>query len=103
MQPTAVLELLTYRLSTAVTPQDYLAIVDHTAPAIARHTGLISRSLACDDQGLWTEVARWSSQAAADAAGQAVMSDPDVAPLMAAIDMASLTMRFVPILWQNPG
>jgi hypothetical protein len=30
------------------------------------------------------------------------MTDPDVAPLMAALDMASLTMRFVPILWQNP-
>ena len=73
-----------------------------TAPAIACNPGLISRSLACDDTGTWTEVSRWSSQAQADAAGQAVMTDPDVAHLMAAIDMASLTMRFVPILWQNP-
>lgn len=103
MQPTPVLELLSYRLTAAMTPQHYLAIVRQTAPAIARAPGLISRSLACDDLGLWTEVAQWSSQAAADAAGQAVLTDPDVAPLMAAIDMASLTMRFVPILWQNPG
>ena len=102
MQPTPVLEVLTYRLTPSLTAQDYLAIVRQTAPAIARNPGLISRSLACDDTGTWTEVSRWSSQAQADAAGQVVMTDPDVAPLMAAIDMASLTMRFVPILWQNP-
>jgi len=103
MQPTPVLEVLTYRLTATVTVQDYLATVRQTAPIIARNPGLQSRSLACDDTGTWTEVSHWTSQAAADAAGQAVVTDPDVAPLMAAIDMATLSMRFVPILWQNPG
>ena len=97
------LELLTYRLQPGLSQTDFLTRVTACAPVIHGQPGLTKRHLACDDTGQWTEVALWTSQAAADAAGRVIMADPEVAPMMAAIDMASLTMRFLPILWQNPG
>lgn len=99
---TQVLELLTYRLHPDVTPDAFLALVDQTMPALHGHPGLLSRTLAAQD-GQWTEVVRWESQAQADAAGAAIMADPRVAPLMAAIDLGSLTMRFQPLLWHKSG
>lgn len=95
-----VLELLTYRLQPGLTPDAFLALVAATLPALERHPGLLARTLAHHD-GTWTETIRWTSQAHADAAGQAIRADPAVAPLMQALDLASLTMRFVPVLWHK--
>lgn len=97
---TKTLELLTYRLNPGVTTAAYLALVEQTLPALHGQPGLLSRSLAHDGD-TWTEVVQWQSQAHADAAGAAIMADPRVAPLMAAIDPASLTMRFQPLVWHK--
>lgn len=98
-----VLEIPTYHLKPGVTHADFLAWVAASATVIHRQPGLTQRHLACDDTGQWSKVVVWTSQAAADAAGRVIMADPAVAPMMAAIDLTSLTMRFLPILWQNPG
>jgi len=98
MKMSETLELLTYRLAKGVTPAAFLALVDQTRPVLEGQAGLLTRHLASDGES-WTEVVRWQSQALADAAGTAIMADARVTPLMAAIDMASLTMRFQPLLW----
>ena len=97
---TQVLELLTYRLQPGITAPAFLALDDQTRPALHGQPGLLSRELASDGES-WTEVVRWASQAHADAAGQAIMVDPRAAPLMAAIDPQSLTMRFQPLVWHK--
>lgn len=97
---TEVLEVLTYRLQPGVTAPAFLALVDRTLPALHGQPGLLSRDLASDGE-TWTEVVRWTSQAHADAAGQAIMADPRIAPLMAAIDLQSLSMRFQPLVWHK--
>jgi hypothetical protein len=91
------LELLTYRLTPGTLPETFLALLDQTRPALEGHSGLRSRLLACDGE-IWTEVVTWDSRAHAEAAGEAIMADPRVAPLMAAIDAASLSMQFTPLL-----
>ena len=101
--PNRIVELLTYRLQPGHDTTGFLAVVAATAPVLHGQPGLLDRSLTCDDAGIWTEVIRWTSQAHADAAGQAIMADPGAAPLMAAIDMASLTLRFQPLLWHKSG
>lgn len=98
---TETLEVLTYRLVEGFTPAAFLALVDLTRPVFEGQPGLLSRQLAGDGE-IWTEIVRWQSQAMADAAGTAITADARVAPLMAAIDMGSLTMRFQPLLWP-PG
>ena len=78
-----VLELLTCRLQPGLTPDAFLALVAATLPALERHPGLLARTLAHHD-GAWTETIGWTSQVHADAAGQALMAGPAVAPLMQA-------------------
>ena len=97
-----VLELLTYRLQPHMTPEAFLDLVAATAPALHSHPGMLDRNLAHKD-GDWVEVIRWTSQAHADAAGEAIMADPAVAPLMAALNLPSLAMRFLPVVWHKAG
>ncbi len=95
-----VLELLMYRLAKGVSPADFLATFNATAPGIEAQPGLLARTLAHKD-GDWVEAIRWRSQTDADAAGQAIMADPAFTPLMSALDLVSLSMRFLPVQWHK--
>jgi hypothetical protein len=54
--------------------------------------GFAGRSLSRDESGLWTDHVRWANAAdAAKAAAEAAMSDPTIAPFMAAIDADTLS------------
>ncbi len=96
------LELLTCRLQPGVTPDACTAIFAATAPALEGCPGIPARDLAViGDDG--TGVIRRASQAHADAAGPSILSDPEVAPLMATLDLASLTLRNAAVRWHKSG
>jgi hypothetical protein len=95
-----VMEIVTFRLSPGITDAAFLTAAKGTAAMVAAQPGFVRRSLLRDETGEWTDTVTWQNLALAHTAAKTVVSDPSFAPFGAAIDMASLTMRHVPILWQ---
>jgi choline dehydrogenase-like flavoprotein len=95
-----VMEIVTFRLNPGVTDAAFLAAARGTAPMVAAQPGFLRRSLLRDDAGEWTDTVAWQSLAEAHAAAETLMADPGFAAFGAAIDMTSLRMRHLPILWQ---
>lgn len=95
-----VLEIVSFRLSPGITDVAFLAAARGTAALVAAQPGFIRRSLARDEAGIWTDLITWQSLPHATAAAQTVPADPAFAPFGAAIDMGSVEMRHLPILWQ---
>jgi hypothetical protein len=98
-----VMEIVTFRLTPGISEAAFLVAAKDTGALVAAQPGFIRRSLLRDDAGLWTDAIEWHSLTAAHTAAQTVTADPSFAPFGAAIDMTSLTMRHVPILWQMGG
>ncbi len=95
-----VMEIVTFRLTPGITDAAFLAAAQATQAMVAAQPGFLRRNLLRDDTGEWTDTVAWASLAAAHAGAETVVRDPSFAPFGAAIDMTSLTMRHVPILWQ---
>jgi hypothetical protein len=95
-----VMEIVTFRLAPGISDPDFIALAKGTEAMVAAQPGFIRRSLLRDETGLWTDTVEWQSLAQAQAAAEKVMAEPSFAPFAAAIDMTSLSMRHVPILWQ---
>jgi hypothetical protein len=98
-----VMEIVTFRLNPGITDAAFLSAARGTKAVVAAQPGFIHRSLLRDDVGEWTDTVTWQSLAKAHAAARILMADPAFAPFGAAIDMTSVTMRHVPILWQMGG
>ncbi|MCU0803195.1 MAG: hypothetical protein MUD11_15800 [Rhodobacteraceae bacterium] len=95
-----VMEIVTFRLTPGLSDADFMALAKGTAAMVAAQPGFIRRSLLCDEAGVWTDAVEWQTLGLAHAAAEKVMATPSFAPFAAAIDMASLSMRHVRILWQ---
>jgi Antibiotic biosynthesis monooxygenase len=95
-----VMEIVTFRLNPGITDAAFLAAARGTEAMVATQPGFIRRALLRDDTGEWTDTVEWQSLTLAHAAAETLMADPAFAPFGGAIDMTSLTMRHVPILWQ---
>ncbi len=95
-----VLEVVTFRLVPGVTDAQFLAAASGTEVALAAQPGFVRRTLLRDDTGLWTDAVEWQGLTLAVAAARAVMADPGFAPFGAAIDMTTLRMQHLPIVWQ---
>jgi hypothetical protein len=95
-----VMEIVTFRLVAGVADAAFLAAAAGTGAMVAAQPGFVRRRLLRDEAGLWTDSVEWQSLGAAHAAAETLMTVPAFAPFMAAIDMSSLTLRHIPILWQ---
>jgi hypothetical protein len=98
-----VMEIVTFRLTPGTSDADFIAAAKGTERMVAAQPGFIRRSLLRDEAGVWTDTVEWQSLAQAHAAAETLMVDPAFAPFGAAIDMTSLNMRHLPILWQMGG
>ncbi len=98
-----VMEIVTFRLNPGMTDAAFLTAAKGTEAMVAAQPGFVRRSLLRDDAGLWTDTVEWQSITAAHTAAEILMADPAFAPFGGAIDMTSLSMRHVPILWQMGG
>jgi heme-degrading monooxygenase HmoA len=95
-----VMEIVTFRLVPGMSDADFLTAAKATRAMVAAQPGFVRRSLLRDETGLWTDTIHWQSLPQAQAAAAIVMADPAFAAFGAAIDMASIDMRHIPILWQ---
>jgi hypothetical protein len=57
--------------------------------------GYLGRQVLKADDGRWIDVIAWRDRAAAVKAGEAFMALPSAQPLLAAIDLASVSMLFL--------
>jgi hypothetical protein len=94
-----VMEIVTFRLLPGISDADFLAAAQGTQALVAAQPGFVSRSLLHDDTGVWTDIIRWQSLPQALTAAQSVMAEPTFAPFAGSIDMTSISMRHVPVLW----
>ncbi|MDJ1007200.1 MAG: hypothetical protein QNJ13_05185 [Paracoccaceae bacterium] len=94
------LEIVTFRLIDGVDKAAFLDAAKSTAPFLDETGAVLSRALTVDSDGLWTDVVHWTSLGAAEAAATELMTRPEAAAFLAAIDPASITLRHAAILWQ---
>lgn len=86
-------ELVRFRAATGVTPAQMQAHWRGSLDWTRRQPGFVDRRLMCDDQGEWTDLVEWESLEAARSAQNAFNpADPELAAIVAAIDMASVSM-----------
>jgi hypothetical protein len=94
------IELVTFRLVPGADRAAFLAAARGTEATVRRQPGFLARQLAEGEDGTWADIVTWATPGAAQAAAQAVMADPALAPFAALIDMASLRMSHSALVWQ---
>ena len=97
--PQPVAEIVTFRLVPGTDEATFLSAAKATEAPVAARPGFLRRSLSRDDTGLWTDYVEWADLQSAEAAAQAVILLPEVAPFMAAIDPNSMEISHRTILW----
>ncbi|QBF31375.1 hypothetical protein [Thalassococcus sp. S3] len=90
---THVAEIVTFRLEPGTDPQAFAAAAKGTEAALRKMGTLISRTLSCDEDGLWTDHIVWAFMEDAKAAAQAVMQEPSFQPFGKMISSQDLVMR----------
>jgi len=97
---TSVAEIVTFRLTPDTSSGDFITAAKNTDPFLRATGQVLSRTLSCDADGLWTDHITWRSmQAAQDSAAKA-MQHPDFAPFLSMIAPQDMTMRHAPVLMQ---
>lgn len=94
-----VVEIVTFRLLPGSDSGAFRQAAAQTDALLAANPAYGLRVLTRDDDGLWTDIVRWSSLAAAQVAALGLMADPAAAPFMAMIDPASVRMRHADVVW----
>jgi hypothetical protein len=95
-----VLEMVSFRLTSGTEPAAFINLAMATEASLRRQQGFGSRKLVQSPEGLWTDIVEWASLDAANAAAKAVLADPDFAPFIAAIDMATVAMAHPALVWR---
>lgn len=99
-ETTTVAEIVTFRLVAGTTPDAFLTAAQAIEPMLKATGHVISRTLSCDEDNLWTDHITWTSMAAATSTANAMMADPVAAPMMQMIDPEGMQMRHAVIQHQ---
>jgi hypothetical protein len=86
------IEIVTFKTLPGVSVAQLLAAADATQPWLQRQPGYVTRQL-LQDADEWMDIVTWASLDAAQAAGQAFMSEPSAQQFGALIDTASMVLR----------
>ncbi|WP_299962362.1 hypothetical protein [uncultured Roseobacter sp.] len=92
-----VAEIVTFRLLDGADPAAVRAAAEQMTPFLSGTGTMLTRTLSCDDTGLWTDHIIWTSMKAALAAADQIMSQPSARPFMAMIDPETVVMRHAPV------
>jgi heme-degrading monooxygenase HmoA len=90
-----VVELHLARLKSGVTDEELLRAADGIMPDARAMDGYLGRQLLKANDGCWIDVIAWRDREAAVKAGEAFLALPSAQPLMAAIDLESVTALFL--------
>ncbi len=85
-------ELVQFRLKPGVDEPAFLDAIAGTQAAIEQLPGFLRRELLKGDDGVWVDLVHWRSKAEALAAAEAFATMPEVAPFVAMLDEAQMTM-----------
>jgi hypothetical protein len=95
-----VLELVSFHLIPGTPPATFVAMAQATEPVLRRQPGYVSHRLVHTADGQWIDIVEWQSLAHATEAAKIVLADPAIAPFVAAIDMATVTMSHPALAWR---
>jgi len=95
-----VAEIVTFRLASGTTKEQFIAAARNTEPFVAAAPGFISRTLTQGEDGVWTDYILWRDMASAKQMAAAFMNEPTVIPFMQAIDPETVFMRHEAVIWQ---
>lgn len=96
-----VVEIVTFRLIAGADEGAFREAAQATDAVLSANPAYGARVLTRDPSGLWTDVVRWSSLAAAEAAAAGIMTDPAFGPFLALIDPATVEMRHAEVVWSR--
>jgi hypothetical protein len=100
MSPDPVLEMVSFRLLPGTDPAAFVNLARATEPLLRRQPGYVARKLVHAPDGVWTDIVEWASLDAATTAAKVVLADPDFAPFVAAIDLATASMAHPALAWR---
>ncbi|GAA6175052.1 hypothetical protein [Sulfitobacter pacificus] len=97
----AVAEIVTFRLNEGADPTAFVTAARAIEPMLKASGNVLSRTLSCDKDGMWTDHVTWTTMEAAKSTAEAMMADPIAAPMMQMIDPAHVSMRHARIKYQQ--
>lgn len=99
---TKTAEIVTFRLKSDATPEAFRDAMKAMEPFVERHGGgIITRTLSCDDNGLWTDHVLWETSEAAQALAIAFMTAPETEVARDLIDETTVQMRYATVHLQQ--
>ena len=93
---TPTLERVRFRLKPGITDAGFLAEAEALSAWIQVQPGFNYRTLVKDEDGTWNDLVFWASPDAAQAAGKAIMTEPQAKPFMSMIDGATVSLEHLP-------
>lgn len=96
-----VVEIVTFRLIAGADEGAFRQAAAATDAVLRTNPAYGARVLSRDEAGLWTDVVRWSSLTAAEAAAAGMMTDPAFGPFLSLIDPATVQMRHAQVIWSR--
>jgi len=88
-----VIESVTFKLAANISDKEFMATQAAIDDFARSSDGFVRRHLSRDENGVWLDVMEWSSMEAAMAAMDAFPKQPSLAPVLAAIDGDTVTIR----------
>jgi len=88
-----IIEIVNFNLKPNISDQQFLEYVKPSDVFVAQQKGFIARRLSKNADGSWLEHIEWETMTDAKAAGDAFVKQPNLAPMMGAIDGESVIMK----------
>lgn len=98
--PTAVAEIVTFRLIDNSDPAEFVAAANALGPFLHSTGALVHRTLSVDETGLWTDHILWTDQEAATVASNQMFERPESKPFLAMIAEDDMALRYAPVQMQ---
>ncbi len=93
-----IIESVVLELAAGRSEAEFLAACAESDTFLRQQPGFLLRRVVRLDQGRFMDLVEWRSQAEADAAMKASMSEPRVAKLMQALNPHSLVVAHYPVV-----
>ena len=87
-----IIETVTFKLNAGVDRADFIASAETMNDWVATRPGFVHRRLSCGPDGTWIEHIEWDTMENAKAAAAQIMSAPNNAGFLMAIDEGSVQM-----------
>jgi len=93
-------EFVTYRLKEGISNKAFVQAASAINSYLRESGNVMSRSLSCGDDGLWTDHIVWKSMKTAEETAAMVMQKPEFGQMSELIDPDSMNLRYASILMQ---